>query len=191
MRGNSRNKSNRFRILVIDSVILVLSLAFMILSYLLFDNFIPKVLLILFFVAVFTVTVVRRIIIMLQGDAQEEDGRKNIDTQTLSLLNEYDEIVHTFSIANSVSAVIGRSTEENQVDIDLSNSSYAALVHPIHATLNYAGGNWYLEDVAGINDLKIQPRDGGDSIFLISPDRPCKVEQGDILFVANTRLLFQ
>ena len=105
----------------------------------------------------------------------------------IELLSEENSVVSSWDLYQKTSAVIGRDCGENQVDIDLSHSEYGALVSIHHAVLNYAEGNWYVEDIGSQNGVTVQKKSDGRK-YKISPDQPCKLDCGDILHIGMSRL---
>ncbi len=105
----------------------------------------------------------------------------------LELLGEDDSVVSTWELYQKVSAVIGRDYKENSVDIDLGRSEYASMVDVHHAVLNYAGGDWYVEDLGSHNGVAVQKAGVGKK-YRISPGCPCRLQTGDIIIVGVSRL---
>jgi len=86
------------------------------------------------------------------------------------------------------SLVIGRDSGENQVDINLADATYSRFIEVEHAVLNYADGSWYIEDLHSENGIRVQ-KDGDDHKYKLAPSKPCKIDPGDIIYIAETRLL--
>lgn len=105
----------------------------------------------------------------------------------LEMLGEDGSIIRTWEMYRKVSAVIGRDYKENRVDIDLGRSQYASMVDIHHAVLNYAGGDWYVEDLGSKNGVLVQKAADGRK-YRISPGCPCKLQPGDVIFVGMSRL---
>lgn len=105
----------------------------------------------------------------------------------LELLSEEGTVVYTWELYQKVSAVIGRDSKENMVDIDLGRSDYASMVDIHHAVLNYAEGSWYVEDLGSHNGVAVQKLTDGRK-YRISPGCPCKLQTGDIIVVGMSRL---
>ena len=105
----------------------------------------------------------------------------------ISLLNKNGEIISTWELYGKTSAVIGKDIGENQVDINLSETPYAAMIDIEHAVLNYAGGNWYIEDLDSKNGISIQ-KVGQDKAYKLSALQPCKLDFGDIIFIGVCQL---
>ena len=104
----------------------------------------------------------------------------------LVLLSEEGGHIASWNIYGRNGLVIGRDVGENHVTINLENTTYASMIDIEHAVLNYAGNNWYIEDISSKNGVSIQKRDGKK--YKISPGKPCKLELGDIIFIGLTRL---
>lgn len=104
------------------------------------------------------------------------------------LLNEEDQTLATWPLYGKVSMTIGRDVGENQVDINLSSSTYASMVDVEHAVLNYTSGSWYVEDLASQNGVSVQSGQDGRKYKLAS-DQPCKLDAGDIIYIGLARLL--
>lgn len=105
----------------------------------------------------------------------------------LCLLNENDGIIHSWSVFGKISLVIGRDVRENHVDVDLSRSKYAGQVSVEHAVMNWANGDWYIEDISEENGIEIRKSNGVRQ--KLATDTACKLEYGDIIYVGSTRLL--
>ncbi|MBG9795987.1 hypothetical protein ABD76_27520 [Paenibacillus dendritiformis] len=106
----------------------------------------------------------------------------------LVLLDEEGESVKEWYIHGETSLLIGKSSAQSEVDIDLSDSEYASLISKHHAVLNYASGSWYLEDLDSRNGVGIQPA-GRRTAERLEEDGPHRIESGDIICIANTRIV--
>lgn len=104
------------------------------------------------------------------------------------LLNEEDKPLMTWDLYGKTAMVIGRDVGENQVDIDLGQSSYASMVEIEHAVLNYSAGSWYVEDLGSSNGIRIK-KAGDGRLYNLSVDTPCRLERGDCLYIGLNRLL--
>ena len=105
----------------------------------------------------------------------------------LEWLNEDGSVIRTWELYQKVSALIGRDYKENRVDIDLGQSEYATMVDVHHAVLNYADGDWYVEDLGSRNGVSVKKAADGRK-YKISSERPCKLQTGDELFIGMCRL---
>jgi len=104
----------------------------------------------------------------------------------LVLLSEEDSILARWEIYGKNGIVIGRDIGENNVTVNLDHTVYASMIDIEHAVLNYSGNTWYVEDISSKNGVSIQKSDGRR--YKISYGKPCKLEQGDILFIGLARL---
>lgn len=102
------------------------------------------------------------------------------------LLGENNSRLASWNIYGKNGIVIGRDAGENNVTINLNNSTYASMIDVEHAVLNYSGDNWYIEDISEKNGVSIQKRDGKK--YKLTYGKPCKLEKGDVIHVALTRL---
>lgn len=106
----------------------------------------------------------------------------------LVLLDEEGESVKEWYIHGETSLLIGRSSAQSEVDIDLSDSEYASLISKHHAVLNYASGSWYVEGLDPLNGVGIQPA-GRKVAERLEEDGPRRIESGDMICIANTRIV--
>ena len=121
---------------------------------------------------------------------KKNSAQDNFETGTImqiSLLNKNGEIINSWELYGKTAAVIGKDIGENQVDIDLSQTQYAAMIDIEHAVLNYVSGSWYIEDLDSQNGISIK-KFGQDKIYKLSALQPCKLDFGDIIFIGVCRL---
>lgn len=104
----------------------------------------------------------------------------------LVLLGEENDRLASWNIYGKNGLVIGRDIGENHVSVNLENSVYASMIDVEHAVLNYSGDSWYLEDISEKNGVSIQKGDGRK--YKLTYGKPCKLEKGDIICIALTRL---
>lgn len=108
--------------------------------------------------------------------------------QKLIMKDEEGRNVKEWYVEGKKSLLIGRKTQDNEVDIDLSESEYVTLISKQHAVLNFSDNVWYIEDIGSSN---------GTSLKKISESKKSKLEQGtlykigpgDTIYIANTRLV--
>ena len=122
---------------------------------------------------------------------QEPNGKFSLSLSRritkVNLLNDDNSVIATWDLYQKSGAVIGRDYKENQVDIDLGKSEYRAMVDIHHAVLNYAEGNWYVEDLGSKNGVAVQKASDGRK-YKLSSGEPCKLAMGDVLFIGMCRL---
>lgn len=102
------------------------------------------------------------------------------------LLGEDNSRLASWNIYGKNGIVIGRDVGENDVTINLNDSTYASMIDVEHAVLNYSGDNWYIEDISEKNGVSIQKQDGRK--YKLTYGKPCKLEKGDVIYVALARL---
>ncbi len=106
----------------------------------------------------------------------------------LIMIDENGSSLKSWDLGDRTSILIGKSTKESDVDIDLSDSEYAALVSRQHAVLNFANDSWYIEDIGSANGSGIK-RANENSKLKMEKGTPYKINSGDTIYIANTKLL--
>ncbi|MFR4977305.1 MAG: FHA domain-containing protein [Butyricicoccus sp.] len=106
------------------------------------------------------------------------------------LLSEEDRPMASWSLYGKVSMVIGRDVGENQVNINLSASTYASMIEVEHAVLNYSSESWYVEDLASKNGVSVKKHADGRK-YKLAANQPCKLDSGDIIYIGLTRLMIR
>ena len=113
---------------------------------------------------------------------------RNIGIGKLILKGEDGKNLKVWDTGNKKSLLIGKSSPEAEVDIDLSDVEYASLISKQHAVLNCSGENWYVEDIGSTNGSGIKRRNER-SRFRLEADKPYPIHSGDIIYIANTKIL--
>lgn len=106
----------------------------------------------------------------------------------LILLDENEKPIKAWDLAGKVSLLIGRDNPQEPVDVDLEECEYSSLIDEQHAVLNYCMDAWYVEDLNSLNGIRIRKLSDG-LCYRVMKNRPCRLEPGDMLFIANTKLL--
>lgn len=112
---------------------------------------------------------------------------QNHGIQRLILLDEEGKPIKSWDLQGKVSQIIGRAGQDQELDIDLSDCEYSSFIDFQHAVLNFCLDQWYVEDLGSQNGIKVRKVEDGECYRVIH--RPCKVVAGDILYIANTKLL--
>jgi len=109
----------------------------------------------------------------------------------LILLNEDEKPIRSWNLTDKTAVVIGRKDKEAEVDVDLdlSDCEYGALISHQHAVMNYCLDSWYIEDLGSQNGIQIKKVDDGKR-YQVAASRPCKLSAGDVIYIAKTKLLF-
>lgn len=114
--------------------------------------------------------------------------KRYANIQRLILINGDGERDKEWVVAEGTSLLIGKNAPGHYVDIDLSGNRYEAFVAKSHAILNRIGAEWYVEDLDTVNGVGIK-KSGTDYNYRIQPNRPYKIDIGDIIYIAKLRLL--
>lgn len=109
---------------------------------------------------------------------------KHDSVETLALLSEQGTILREWRIVNRNGLIIGKSTEDSSVDVDLSKSPDAPYISRKHAVLNFASGDWFIEDLDSRNGVRVK-KPGQESVN-IKGTGPVLLERGDMIFIGNT-----
>lgn len=107
--------------------------------------------------------------------------------ERLILLDEEGKPIRSWDLHGKVSQIIGKAGQDQELDIDLSDCEYSSFIDFQHAALNFCLDQWYIEDLGSQNGVKVRKVEDGECYKVIH--RPCKVAAGDILYIANTKLL--
>ncbi|MEY8356572.1 FHA domain-containing protein [Lachnospiraceae bacterium 54-53] len=105
----------------------------------------------------------------------------------LMLLDEHDKPLKSWDLAGKTALVIGRKNDDEDVDVDLEDCEYSTFIDCQHAVLNYCLDSWYLEDLSSKNGVRIRKVEDGGCYQVTG--RPCRLSAGDVIYIANTRLL--
>jgi predicted small secreted protein len=105
----------------------------------------------------------------------------------IQLLNQQEAIVKEWYITDEQGLLIGKSYQSNPVDIDLSETEYAALIEKVHATINFVKGAWYLEDMGSRNGTGVKARNQ-TGITRLEDDEKVQLQVGDRIYIAKTAL---
>ena len=106
----------------------------------------------------------------------------------LVLLDEDGTSVKEWYIQGETSVLIGKSSKNSEADIDLSDTPYASLISPQHAVLNRASGQWFIEDIDSASGVGVRKGNQSKSSKL-EIEEPSLIEAGDLIYIANTRIL--
>jgi len=108
--------------------------------------------------------------------------KRNPLIAALILLGEDDRPIRVWDLTGKVGLLIGKSSEDYQVDIDLSETDYHTYIDPEHALLNYQESGWWLQDTSSRNGVSII-RNGKE--LLPGHHAPVQLELGDVICIAQ------
>jgi len=176
----SQGNKNTVLLYVIDILIALMFVATLCYIYLINDNKILKYIgygVIVIFAAF---VIVRILTVILAGQSESAVTK-------LVLVSEDGRGIKTWNIKGKVSLLIGRNTKNNEVDIDLSNVQYSELISRQHAVLNYADGAWYIEDIGSSYGTGLKKVN--EEKFKLDVEKLYELNLGDIIFIANTKIM--
>ncbi len=114
--------------------------------------------------------------------------KRSSGIEKLILIDEEGVSLKSWDVGGRISLVIGKSSADSEVDIDLKDTDYSSLVSRQHAVLNFANDSWFIEDIGSVNGSGIKRADES-SKFKIEKGTPYKINSGDIIYIANSKLL--
>ena len=123
------------------------------------------------------------------SQAGREQAATGFPAHELVLINEEEKPIRAWDLTGKTAMVIGRKSRDEQVDVDLGDCEYGALINVQHAVLNYSLDTWYLEDLGSQNGIQIKKVEDGKR-YQVAPNHPCRVSAGDVIYIAKTKLLF-
>ena len=118
----------------------------------------------------------------------EDLEKKQIEHIFLKDSEDYD--MKIWKIGRATSLLIGKQSPRNRVDIDVSEGIYSNLVSRAHGILNRVNGIWYYEDLGSQNGSGIE-RSLDKRKIKLKKNLPVKVESGDIIYLATTKILLK
>ncbi|MFO7820367.1 MAG: FHA domain-containing protein [Halanaerobacter sp.] len=121
---------------------------------------------------------------------EKEDKVEYQAVEKLSLKDEEGKIIKEWNLKDKTALLVGKKEEANNVDVDLSAATYSSLISREHAVLNNAENKWYFEDLDSLNGSGIR-RSHNNKKFKVSSGQPYKLNTGDTLYIANTKLIIQ
>lgn len=114
-----------------------------------------------------------------------EIGKKPV--RELVLINEEGDVLFTWDIRGKTSLVIGKSTQKEPVDIDLSMSAMSQMISKQHAVLNYTNDGWCIDDIDSKNGTRVRKL-SQNAIMDVKLVGSVQLAAGDIIYIASTML---
>ncbi|MNN55177.1 FHA domain-containing protein FhaB [compost metagenome] len=134
--------------------------------------------------------VIACVLVWTRGAPKRDSHQEEKEIFKIVLLDDDGERVKEWFVKGETSVLIGKSTQNGEVDIDLSDCEYASLVSPEHAVMNRVGNEWFIEDVESHSGTGIRKAGRSDANRLVI-EEPVRVGAGDMILIANTRLLIK
>ena len=114
-----------------------------------------------------------------------------LDIKKLVLITSDSDVCKEWYISGMNSVLIGKQfTDQNGVDVDLSDTIYSEYISDVHAVLNHSGGYWYIEDLGSKNGVGIK-RHRDEYALRIRPLTPYVLRVGDLLYIGKIKILIQ
>ena len=121
---------------------------------------------------------------------KEIEGLEKKQIEHIFLKDSEDYDMKIWKIGRATSLLIGKQSPRNRVDIDVSEGIYSNLVSRAHGILNRVNGIWYYEDLGSQNGSGIE-RSLDKRKIKLKKNIPVKVESGDIIYLATTKILLK
>ncbi|MDD1504359.1 FHA domain-containing protein [Lysinibacillus sp. CNPSo 3705] len=174
---------NQMIIKVMDIIIVIITFFFILYVFVMNQNFMLKTIIGLMLV----------ILAIVYGSVKyEARDKKDVVTnkkiRKLVLLNDRGAEIDEWEIDDQTSLLIGKSSADNKADIDLSGTEYESLINYEHAVLNNVSGVWYIEDIDSVNGVGIKKAHKRVK-NRIQHENPYPIGNGDMIYIANTRIL--
>lgn len=120
---------------------------------------------------------------------REENPKKQVGRriQSLVLINEEGTALTEWSLVGKSAMVIGKGTEKEAVDVDLSGSAFAQMISKQHAVLNYTENGWYIDDIDSKNGTRVK-KINRNAMLDLKLVGTVELGVGDIIYIANTML---
>ncbi|ATP40162.1 hypothetical protein CSE16_08925 [Solibacillus sp. R5-41] len=178
---HERSRDIQIAIIIIDAIIVIIIL-FMIVFVLKQDTLLKIMVGSLFSIVVIVYGILKIIV------KDNINGGIGPGIKKLVLLSQDGEIAREWDIQGKTSLLIGKSTTNQEVDINLSGTEYESLISNEHAVLNCVSEAWYLEDIDSVNGVGIKKADKRIKNRL-RHESPYRINNGDTIYIANTRIL--
>ena len=123
-------------------------------------------------------------------EKREQYERNRQPASKVVLLNEEGTPLMEWSLTSQTSLIIGKSTDKEPVDIDLSGSAVAVMISKQHAVLNYTDKGWFIDDIDSKNGTRVK-KASQNAIMDVKLVGAIEVERGDIIYIASTMLQIQ
>lgn len=86
--------------------------------------------------------------------------------------------------------LIGKSTPARMVNIDFSDSAYAAFIREEHASFVRYGSYWYIRAVSEQGMVGLRQK-SGDTVYKLRSNIPYRIQQGDIVYISYEKIVIQ
>lgn len=118
----------------------------------------------------------------------EQVKKNKLESVILKDEDGYDQKV--WRVGRATALLFGKKTPRNKVDVDLGETVYSNLISRAHGVLNLVNDSWYYEDLCSRNGSGVERKKDGRKLKL-KANKPIKVESGDIIYLATTKVLLK
>lgn len=118
---------------------------------------------------------------------QKKESPTSNKINSVALIGEQGNVLLEWPLAGKTSLVIGKGTQKEPVDIDLTETAMGQLVSKQHAVLNYTDNGWYVDDIDSKNGTRVKKRNQS-ALLDVKLVGAVEVEAGDIIYISNTML---
>ena len=118
---------------------------------------------------------------------QKKENAVGNKINAVALIGEQGNVLLEWPLAGKTSVVIGKGTQKEPVDIDLTETAMGQLVSKQHAVLNYTDNGWYVDDIDSKNGTRVKKRNQS-ALLDVKLVGAVEVEVGDIIYISNTML---
>lgn len=181
--GSSHEKKNKPGVVIIIDCLIIMTIIFALIYTYIINSQVPFKILVSILLVISLAW-----LIMKNTKKSLKDEFNDTKINKLVLLDYDGESLKEWYIQGIPSMLIGKSSPGHEVDIDLSDVEYASLISKEHAVLNYSSGSWFIEDLESENGVGIK-RLNESTPQKIQSDKPSEVHFGDMIYLANTRIL--
>lgn len=126
----------------------------------------------------------------MSAEKKEQRERNRVAATKVVLVNEEGHTLLEWGLQSKTSLIIGKSSDKEPVDIDLSGSAVANMISKQHAVLNYTENGWFIDDIDSKNGTRVK-KASQNAIMDVKLVGAIEVEAGDIIYIANTMLQLQ
>ncbi len=110
--------------------------------------------------------------------------------KSIYLLDGNNKKIKKWEIEDLKALLMGKTTDDEKVDIDLTEAEYSSLISRNHAVINRTSSGWYFEDIGSSNGSGIKESEEEER-YRIYPGEVHKLESGNMIYLANTKLLIK
>ena len=118
---------------------------------------------------------------------QKKENAVGNKINAVALIGEQGNVLLEWPLAGKTSVVIGKGSQKEPVDIDLTETAMGQLVSKQHAVLNYTDNGWFVDDIDSKNGTRVKKRNQS-ALLDVKLVGAVEVEVGDIIYISNTML---